>query len=56
MKLIAAPPFDSFPLYNQDIQDAAGIPGPVADLAAAVRAADGVLFVTPEYNWSMPAR
>ena len=23
-------------------------------LAAAIRAADGVLFVTPEYNWSMP--
>lgn len=54
MKLIAAPSFDSFPLYNQDMQDASGIPGAVADLAAAIRAADGVLFVTPEYNWSMP--
>lgn len=54
MKLITAPPFDNFPLYNQDMQDASGIPGVVADLAEAIRAADGVLFVTPEYNWSMP--
>jgi chromate reductase len=54
MKLITAPPFDAFPLYNADMQDASGFPGPVNDLAAAIRAADGVLFVTPEYNWSMP--
>lgn len=54
MKLITAPSFASFPLYNQDVQDGSGFPGPVIDLAEAVRAADGVLFVTPEYNWSMP--
>jgi len=54
MKLITAPPFDTFPLYNADVQEASGFPGPVNDLAAAVRDADGVLFVTPEYNWSMP--
>jgi chromate reductase, NAD(P)H dehydrogenase (quinone) len=54
IKLITAPPFETFPLYNQDIQDTSGFPGPVNDLAAAIRAADGVLFVTPEYNWSMP--
>ena len=33
---------------------ASGFPKPAEDLAAAIRAADGVLFVTPEYNWSMP--
>jgi len=54
IKLITAPPIESFPLYNADIQDTAGFPGPVNDLAAAIRDADGVLFVTPEYNWSMP--
>jgi len=54
MKLITAPPFGAFPLYNADVQEASGFPGPVNDLAAAVRDADGVLFVTPEYNWSMP--
>ena len=53
MKLITAPPIDGFPLYNADVQEA-GFPGPVNDLAEAIRAADGVLFVTPEYNWSMP--
>jgi chromate reductase, NAD(P)H dehydrogenase (quinone) len=54
MKLVSAPPFDAFPLYNQDIQDSSGFPAPVNALADAARGADGVLFVTPEYNWSMP--
>jgi chromate reductase len=54
MKLITAPPIGSFPLYNADVQDASGFPGPAEDLAAAIRDADGVLFVSPEYNWSMP--
>ena len=54
MKMIPAPSIGAFPLYNADTQDASGFPGPVEELAAAIRAADGVLFVTPEYNWSMP--
>jgi chromate reductase, NAD(P)H dehydrogenase (quinone) len=54
MKLITAPPFEHFPLYNADIQDTSGFPGDVNDFAAAVRDADGILIVTPEYNWSIP--
>lgn len=54
MTLIDAPPFDTIPLYNGDIQDASGFPAPVEDLATAVRGADAVLIVTPEYNWSIP--
>src|SRR6476659_2367344 len=54
MKLVTAPTFGALPLYNADIQEASGFPGPAEDLAAAIRAADGVLFVSPEYNWSMP--
>jgi chromate reductase, NAD(P)H dehydrogenase (quinone) len=54
MKLVAAPPFETFPLYNADIQNTSGFPGDVTDLAEAIKNADGVLFVTPEYNWSMP--
>jgi len=54
MKLITAPSFAAFPFYNADVQEASGFPGPVNELAEAIRAADGVLFVTPEYNWSMP--
>ncbi|HET9717212.1 MAG TPA: NADPH-dependent FMN reductase [Pseudolabrys sp.] len=54
MNLVSAPPFDTLPIYNADMQQASGFPAPAEDLASAVRAADGVLFVTPEYNWSMP--
>jgi chromate reductase len=41
------------PMFNQDL-DIVGIPDPVAHLRAAVRTADGVLFVTPEYNHGVP--
>ena len=54
IKFVTAPPFETLPLYNADIQETSGFPGPAEDLAAAIRAADGVLFVAPEYNWSMP--
>ena len=54
MKFVTAPPLETLPLYNADIQEASGFPGPAEDLASAIRAADGVLFVSPEYNWSMP--
>ncbi len=54
MTLITAPSVGTFPLYNADVQEASGFPAPANELAAAVRAADGVLFVSPEYNWSMP--
>jgi chromate reductase len=40
------------PLYNQD--DDADQPGPVKRLKSEIRACQGVLFVTPEYNRSMP--
>jgi chromate reductase, NAD(P)H dehydrogenase (quinone) len=54
MSIKEAPPFDSFPLYNADIQNSTGFPPPVNALADAIRAADGVIFVTPEYNFSLP--
>jgi chromate reductase, NAD(P)H dehydrogenase (quinone) len=31
-----------------------GFTGPVADLVEAIRAADAVLFVSPDYNYSIP--
>ena len=40
------------PLYNQD--DDAQPAAPVTRLKAAITAAQGVLFVTPEYNRSIP--
>src|SRR5580704_7656711 len=43
MAVTAAPPIDTFPLYNHDVQDASGFPAAANDLAAAIRAAAGVL-------------
>jgi chromate reductase, NAD(P)H dehydrogenase (quinone) len=41
------------PLYNDDVR-LAGEPAAVAQLKAQVRAADAVLLVSPEYNFSVP--
>lgn len=43
----------AIPFYNDDIR-AAGEPQAVADLKAKVRAADALLLVSPEYNFSVP--
>jgi chromate reductase, NAD(P)H dehydrogenase (quinone) len=42
------------PLYNEDMETAAP-PAPWTAFRQRVKAADGVLFVTPEYNRSVPA-
>jgi chromate reductase, NAD(P)H dehydrogenase (quinone) len=43
------------PLYDQDLDDPWSLqPEPVADLRVRIEAADAVLFVTPEYNGSVP--
>jgi chromate reductase len=44
----------AMPLYNQDVQDSAGFPPEAKTLCEAVRAADGVIIVSPEYNFSIP--
>jgi chromate reductase, NAD(P)H dehydrogenase (quinone) len=54
MRVTEAPPFAAFPLYNADVQNSSGFPAPVQALAEAIRAADGVIFVSPEYNYSIP--
>jgi len=54
LKISEAPPFSEFPLYNADVQNSSGFPAPVQTLADAIRAADGVIFVSPEYNYSIP--
>ena len=41
------------PLYNQDLDDAP--PVEWTEFREAIRAHDGVLFLTPEYNRSVPA-
>ena len=44
---------DDLPLYDQDSDIVSPAP-PVARFRAEIAAADGVLFVTPEYNRSIP--
>lgn len=41
------------PLYNEDVY-ATGFPASVDRLREQIRAADALLLVTPEYNYSMP--
>jgi chromate reductase len=43
---------DGIPPFNQDLEDPA--PEKVVRFKAAIRAADAILFVTPEYNYSIP--
>ena len=49
----ALPPVGEFPPFNADVQ-AEGFPAVVLAAADAVRAADGVIIVTPEYNHTIP--
>ena len=43
---------DDIPGFNQD--DESSPPAKVAELKQRVRSADAILFVTPEYNYSVP--
>ena len=44
----------SIPLFNDDILTESGSPEPVRLLREQVAAADAVLFISPEYNYSIP--
>ena len=41
------------PMFNEDLE-AGGFPAPVVQLHERIKAADAILFVTPEYNHSIP--
>jgi chromate reductase len=47
------PPIGEFPLYNYDVQQE-GFPPIVTRSGEAIRKADGIIIVTPEYNHSFP--
>jgi chromate reductase len=42
------------PLYDGDVEVASGKPQSVLELDARIRAADGLIICSPEYNFSMP--
>jgi chromate reductase, NAD(P)H dehydrogenase (quinone) len=54
MSITPAPPYGAFPIYNFDIQHEQGIPAEVTTLGKAILAADGVVIVSAEYNFSIP--
>jgi chromate reductase, NAD(P)H dehydrogenase (quinone) len=54
MSLRTAPSFAKLPIYDHDIQTASGFPAEVNAWADAIRSADALIIVTPEYNWSIP--
>jgi chromate reductase, NAD(P)H dehydrogenase (quinone) len=54
IKLRSAPSFEKLPIYNFDLQQSGGFPAEATAWAEAVRGADGVIVVSPEYNWSIP--
>jgi chromate reductase len=42
------------PIFDGDLQAAGGFPSGAEELARRVRAADGMLIASPEYNYSLP--
>lgn len=54
LTLREAPRFDTMPFYNADLEHASGFSAEVTAFADAIRSADGVIIVSPEYNWSIP--
>jgi chromate reductase len=54
MSITAAPAWADLPIYNADDQNSTGFPATATKLADAIRAADGVIIVSPEYNYGVP--
>ena len=50
---VEAAEIGDLPHYNEDVRQA-GLPEPVGRLRAEIAGADALLFVTPEYNYSIP--
>jgi chromate reductase, NAD(P)H dehydrogenase (quinone) len=48
------PSIGDVPHYDFDLETSSGVPHPIALLANAMREADGVIIVSPEYNYSVP--
>ena len=45
---------DGIPLFNEDDEARSGLPEIVKAIQAKIRAADGIIIATPEYNFSVP--
>jgi chromate reductase len=54
MGFIDAPLIVNIPHYDADAQELSGAPAEIAKMAAVIREADGLIIVSPEYNYSVP--
>ena len=54
MVFVEAPLIVNIPHYDADLQQLSGPPASAAALVTAIREADGVIIVSPEYNYSVP--
>ena len=54
LELREAPSFERFPIYNGDVEASSGFSAEVTAWADAIRGADALIIVSPEYNWSIP--
>ena len=52
--MLPEPDLRPVPPYDDDVRVADGFPPVVAAIRESIRAADAVLFVSPEYNFSIP--
>ena len=50
MSITPSPSYETFPHYNHDLP----VPDAVVALADAIRSADGIIIVSPEYGWTIP--
>lgn len=54
MVFTEAPPVINLPHYDFDLEQASGPPAVAMALGGAIREADAVIIVSPEYNYSVP--
>jgi len=54
MAVKAAPGWDKMAVYNHDLHADGKFPAEVTAWGDAIHSADGVIIVSPEYNWSIP--
>jgi NAD(P)H-dependent FMN reductase len=45
---------NDIPLYNGDLEESSGMPESVTTLKQSIKAADGLVIATPEYNSGIP--
>jgi hypothetical protein len=48
------PSVADIPIYDGDLESISGFPSAITALAGLIREADGVIVVSPEYNYSVP--